>query len=423
MKKGISKKNKKNNNRSIATFKRPRRAPSKSNFRLNRSLAPLSMGSTTSFNNNSKIVRLKRRELISDVGSGTGMFKLVNKSNGLITSIANLALNAGLNKVFPWLSTIAPAFEKFVFHTLNFSYEPTCPSSTTGNLTMALNSNPSNPETSTVESDYCTKSNAIQTSLWKPAKLSIPSRRMQETTKAKIVRTDMSSVDKNLTDAGIVDCVLSSDATNTASTFGKLYCDYDVELINPKSNRKTGTMVFNGSATLGYTQIVLDPTHNEDFCSASMGNELVSSTNLAIVRVNFKVEGIFWVSLVASFNNVTDLDFANQTTLYYKSAYSSVIPSLMMNNSTSKKISWNQLVYVSTVDDLKDLPWAKFVCGARSDIVHSNEITFSIVIQKLSITDFPQNLLFPKFKPTYSENDIQEIVKRLKDRETLVKDS
>jgi len=215
--------------------KRNRRQKTKSRTIVS---APTIIGTTT--NLKQKPIRFSRREFVSDIVSGgvtRQNYRVVRRQNGLITSIASFFQNVGLTKSFPWLSSVADGFEKFLFHTLSFNYVPTCATSTPGALTMSFNSNPAKPETSNEESAYSTKSNSIQTSVWKPGSLKIPVKKIQETTKSKLVRNGpiKETEDINLTDLGIVDVVTTSNSESDAVVpLGKLYVDYDVELINPK---------------------------------------------------------------------------------------------------------------------------------------------------------------------------------------------
>lgn len=232
------KKNKQSKRKSWSKRKRAPKYKGASDY-ISYTNAPVSKGFTR--NANQHVQRVKRREYIMDVGAGAtnrfgAVFNNVGTSNGLITSIANLAINAGLTSSFPWLGTFAKGFEKFVFKALEFDFEPTCPTSTTGTVTMALNSNPARPETSKDEVDYSSKANSVQTSAWKAASLKVPVEKIQETTKAKLIRTGPITIDDdaNMTDAGIVDIVLKTSGTNADTTLGKLYASYDCELINPK---------------------------------------------------------------------------------------------------------------------------------------------------------------------------------------------
>lgn len=220
------------------------------NVNINRINAPTTYGTTTNFKN--KPIRIRKREFVCDVNNSVTSTK--NKRvrvtpDGLITSIVSLFQNAGLTSSFPWLSSIADGFEKFLFHTLKFNYIPTCPTSTDGSIIMSYNSNPAKPENSWDESAYSTKSNSVQSSLWKNCELNVPVKKLQETTKSKLIRKSAPSdnEDINLTDMGIVDIVTNSPTTDTLSQLGKLYVDYDVSLINPKLNVKVENFLMYSS--------------------------------------------------------------------------------------------------------------------------------------------------------------------------------
>jgi len=231
-----------NNNKSKTSSRQKR-----SLMKFSRNYAPTTIGTTSNFQN--RPIRVKKREFICDLTgteTNTKIRRVRKSSDGLITSILSLCQNAGLVPTFPWLSTLATGFEKFLFHSLKFDYVPTCPTSTPGAITLSNNSNPARPETSWDETAYSTKSNSVQSSLWKPCSLKVPLTKLQETTKSKLVRTGPLSEndDVNLTDTGILDVVINAPGTNSGSQFGKLYVDYDVSLINPKLSVKESSFIW-----------------------------------------------------------------------------------------------------------------------------------------------------------------------------------
>lgn len=345
---------------------------------------PLSKGRITTFNNESKRTRVKRKEFLMDVGPGATSkmghrFKTYNKQNGLVTSIANIAVNAGV--VGPWLGTLAGAFEKFLFHTMKFEYVPTCPTTTDGSITMAYNSNPAKPETSVEESDYSTKSNSVQTTPWKGATLNVPLSKMQETTKVKLVRTGPLSGndDANLTDNGIVDILHNYSGTNAGLPIGKLYIDYDVDLINPKiSLPKVSALLNNLSVTQDLTEIG-NYVRGDSNVTVTTGRNVDGVDISAYVRIGYKKPGSFF-----------RIQALMKCTSTLTSPRSLVTPSLCsavagFPYSSSWTASTGTYAFNGTFQSVTDLSMTGD-CNVYWDIGHELGSTFSQVFTEVNIS-------------------------------------
>lgn len=173
-------------------------------------------------------VRISHRELVHKYGSaGTGFqdkFFYVNAGlgpSGDSTSISG---------VFPWLSTIANAFERYKFKRLRFEYEPTCGTTEPGTYAMAVDYGitDAQPASLAALSAYI---GATHGNVYRPMTMSVQGASGQEKkllTRAAAWATGTSRQDYDL-------CVLNLCSDDVASTKGgNIYVDYEVELYLPQ---------------------------------------------------------------------------------------------------------------------------------------------------------------------------------------------
>lgn len=201
--------------------------------------APLSQSSRI-FNDAGSVpsTRIKKREFVMDVNPTSSRFKLRRDSNGLITAIADIIGNVGLGTAFPWLSKIAPAFENFVIHTLNFDYKTSCPTSQPGSIALV----PSYDATEAVpeeKTEYMSKVGTVRGPLWGNHKVPIDVRKCYSQLKSHKVRTsdvDLAEKDQKMYDPFKMSIILDEAAANTLDNLGEVWVEYDVELKIPKNN-------------------------------------------------------------------------------------------------------------------------------------------------------------------------------------------
>lgn len=80
-------------------------------------------------------IRIHRREFVTSLtnGANTGFYL-----HPLSSSVPGLDLNPGVPAMFPWLSSVAPSFERFRFRDLKFSMIPSQSTATAGRYYMAV---------------------------------------------------------------------------------------------------------------------------------------------------------------------------------------------------------------------------------------------------------------------------------------------
>lgn len=246
----------KNNKKSL---RRPRKGNSgKRNNNSKQISAPSAMGRVLNVTGANDF-RVKKREYITDlINSSTDKpgltFRRVSNGNGLISTIASLAVNAGLAGVFPWLSSAAQCFEQFVFHTLKFEYVPSCSTSTPGSVAIApsYDANRPLPVEAFEKSDYLDRVGTVRTPVWSGASCSLPQAKLNSAYKSHYIRSGTSDVsDLARTDAAVVDIVIDKSITD-GDNIGELWVEYDVSLKIPKGN-SLGSSVsgFEGNETIG----------------------------------------------------------------------------------------------------------------------------------------------------------------------------
>lgn len=236
--------------KSASAGRKPRRfAPRKARGIIARS-APVakSLSLTTSFPE--KGLRFHHREMCGSVTS-TGVvakcgFKSMAKANGLLGTLADIAVNAGL-PFAPWLAHLARPFEAFVFHMLKFTYVPACPTSTPGMVALipqydtaaskaTLGSQGGNGGEDVVDKQWLlAKTGAVRSSLWSPCTMTVDPKKMLQVFKSHYVRTgDITSGDVKTYDPVRLQVYVEADnSSNDSVALGELWTDYDVTLKIP----------------------------------------------------------------------------------------------------------------------------------------------------------------------------------------------
>lgn len=172
--------------------------------------------------------RITHRELIAQV-SGTVAF-----------TATQFAINPGMSSTFPWLSTQASSWEQYKFHRLAFCYESRCSSATNGTCILApdYDAADTTPTSEVIASSYADTTEAVPWTTKFSCALNPNS--MLGLAPRKYVRTEglADNLDVKTYDSGnMYLCTTDGTATN----WGKLYVEYDVELFVPQLN-PTGSL-------------------------------------------------------------------------------------------------------------------------------------------------------------------------------------
>lgn len=143
-------------------------------------------------------------------------------------------INPGNASLFPWLSTIANNFEKFVFQNLRFIYEPQSSTTTPGTVMMAVDwdSRDTNPVSKVEMMSY---EDATRSPTWFASTYNSQPHNLH--TQKQYFVTDggssPSGTDIHFYSVGKFILATMSDQA-TASSIGELYVEYDVDLITPQ---------------------------------------------------------------------------------------------------------------------------------------------------------------------------------------------
>jgi hypothetical protein len=217
--------------------------------------------------------RIVHKELISNVvGSGTWT------PNGAFNTA--ISCNPGMSGFFPWLAGEANGFEKYRFNKLVFRYKPRCGSSTPGSVALIPDYDAADPApvSEIAASSYCGVEEDVP---WKEIVLEMDMRRSSE----KFIRFGplLANLDIKTYDLANV-FVGTTDGTGVS--WGKLWAEYDVTLINPQQNLAIAGVgiVDNGGITSATAPLGASPTviNGSNIVSVSPGISTVSLTNLIV---------------------------------------------------------------------------------------------------------------------------------------------
>lgn len=203
--------------------------------------------------------RFRKREYICNVGTnavdyrGRKLFLPMRgqQSNGFITTVADLAINAGLGTAFPWLSNVANAFERFVFHTLKFEYVPSTGTTSKGSVSLCPLYNAEDGSHPTSKTDYLNRAGTVRTPTWAPVACAMDPKKLNAAYKSHFTRHKDIDIgqDKKTYDPCELHVVCEAPEVDSESDLGELYVEYDVELQNSKGNVSPQSYYFCTSKT------------------------------------------------------------------------------------------------------------------------------------------------------------------------------
>jgi len=163
-----------------------------------------------------------------------------------------IEFNPGLAESFPWLSGVAPNFEKYVINKLKIHYETSQSTFVPGMVMIAPEFNITDelPITKTELLEYAY---AARAPVWKNFSIDISKKSIMNYKDYYVRIGDVS--DKKLYDPLYL--IIATDAVSTDLSYcGEIWVEYEVEFTLPQIIRKTDPLV------LGYKQIILGQTSN-----------------------------------------------------------------------------------------------------------------------------------------------------------------
>lgn len=159
--------------------------------------------------------------------------------------VRNFPINPGLPGTFPWLSGLARMFEQYVVHKLTFHYVPIAPTSYPGAVVMCVDYDPRDAEYNLglTRIQMMQNASAVSGPVWSHCSLSTKSSGLMGGTSRKFVRVydvdPLMSTSVRSSDCGDFIIGVSTDDLNTAiatRTYGDIWIEYDVTLLNPQPN-------------------------------------------------------------------------------------------------------------------------------------------------------------------------------------------
>jgi hypothetical protein len=268
---------------------RPRAARAGSSGAFNQSAAPAAFATTQRSGKPLFVratfdrTRIVHRELIQAV-NGTTSF-----------TVSQFPLNPGLSVTFPWLATQAVAWEKYRFNRLAFCYYTRAPTSTQGSFLHVPDYDAADPAptTETIASTY---NGAVEDAVWKDSCCELDVKMFREL----FIRTGAlaQNLDIKTYDTGnFFSC--TTDASS-ASPIGKLWVEYDIELINPQlpatGISTTATVISGGTVT------VANPLGTAPVAAGGFGQSISGSD----VTYNGLTAGVeYYASFITSGTSIT----------------------------------------------------------------------------------------------------------------------
>lgn len=231
-----------------------------------------------------RAVNRSRSQRVTNVTSNTQTVfhrefigSVVTQNTAEFQIVKTLPLNPGLSAAFPWLSATAKNYESYKFNKLQIEYVPTCPTTTTGKLSMLIDYDAlDNPPSNAIQLQN--SAGAVSTQLWSPATLTASAEQMNKAYKSKYVRNTNipQNGDLKTYDAGNLYIAVEGNASSAA--VGDVYIRYSVTLLTPqlglaslnediqtfKTNSGTGSHPLNNAVKTGVPLVEVVPNPSYD---------------------------------------------------------------------------------------------------------------------------------------------------------------
>lgn len=233
---------------------------------------------------------MRHREFVSDVkNSSAGAFEVVSFN-----------INPALSKLFPWLCSLAQAFESYSFRSLSFEYQPIVGTIEHGMVMLAVDYDAADPLPGS-KTQMMQTFGATRSSVWSPVTLHCQQANLRKLPQRYTRKTDPFSGigDIKTYDAGQL--LVATEATATALPKGELYVSYDIELITPQPVVFTPEIVSAKAVSLNSTAAA-------PFSGATVtqGVELLESTLGSAIK--FKRPGEYSLDFAINVPNATTGD-------------------------------------------------------------------------------------------------------------------
>lgn len=215
---------------------------------------------------------VRHAEYIADIAGSVGF------------SVGKFRVNAADPVTYPWLSLIAPNFEKYHFKSLKFMLKPQAPSIIPGVIMMAFDYDPSDEQPFS-KADMLQYDGAVRVNSWSSQEMTMKKTGALYT--ASMAPT--ASADLRLTDAA--NLFVATSGQSDTSLISELWVEYEVDLLIPQARQDCDTFVLAKD----------NWTPDQSFTSANVTNP---STNFDIdpldsTRIKCLKRGTFGISCYA----------------------------------------------------------------------------------------------------------------------------
>ena len=148
-------------------------------------------------------------------------------------SFMSESINPGNKNLFPWLSTIAPAFEKFKVHKLNCHYVHTCAATLNGQYAMYIDYDSRDTAATSLSKVLQMYRNAV--SVIYGDKVVTYDKKIESLKEYYIARSTTPSASWVVDETPGIFNLMTSGCSLSSDVIGDLFVDYEIELIAPTS--------------------------------------------------------------------------------------------------------------------------------------------------------------------------------------------
>ncbi len=159
-------------------------------------------------------------------------------------SATPLIINPGLPTAFPWLSAMAPLFQKYTFESLTFRFVSFANTQETGNVLMRFDYNPNDAVPENINS-FMMNEPSVSVSTWQQIRMNIPQSHLTKRRNLYTRSTPIpSGSDPILYDIGTLNYGAIGNSTDN-TLIGNIYVDYVVAFTMPQSYQPNSDLYVN----------------------------------------------------------------------------------------------------------------------------------------------------------------------------------